>query len=317
MTQLRGAVVPSWIAAYVSLVLVWGSAFVFMRLALDSLTPVGLAVSRCCLAAATLIVISLLTRSPFPPRTAWPRLAIYGVMTAAMPWVTVSFAIQHIPTSLAAIIGSSSALWVLVIILLFFREERPSPQRVIGLLIGFAGILVVLGVWQGVSSGPLAGIALMTTGLIVFAFSLPYSRRHLAGGSRSVDLSPISVATGALVFAAIASLPMLLFVDVVSAPMELSSVVGVAGVGVLASGLGTVLMLSVVRQTDATTASTATYFVPLVALVLGVTAMGERLAWNELVGGALILFGAALAQDLLSRRGTSSPKLIDSHNPRS
>lgn len=313
------APVARWLPLYALLVVVWGSAFVFMRMGLDALTPLGLAIGRLWAAAATLVLISLVTRTPFPPRSVWKHLAIYGAMTATVPWIAISFAISHITTSLAGIIGSSSALWVLVIILLFFREERPASERIIGLVVGFLGILTVLGVWKGVGGGTLTGIAVMTAGLIVFAFSLPYSRRHLAGGSRAVDLPPISVATGALVFAALLSLPLVPFVTLSDGPVTMTSLSGVLAVGVLSSGLGTMLMLFLVRLTDATTTSTASYCVPLVAIALGVTVMGEEVTWNELLGGVLILVGAAMAQGLLHVRAVPRRrwKPVDREGPQS
>ncbi len=292
----------TWLPLFVLLVVLSSLTYALSHLALETFTPMGVAVGRTWLGALTLVVASLVMRTRFPARKYWGRLAVYGVLAATIPWVSSVIAVSLVSTSLAAIVIGSTPLWVIAVILVLYPEERPTQQRVSGLVIGFVGLLVVLGVWQGVGSGTILGIIAALTAAIVYAISLPFSRRYLTGGTHATDLSPIALSTGSLVFAALSTLPPLLFVDAVQGPATALGLLGLLGLGVLTSGVVVLLTFALVKRTDATTVSTFAYLVPVGAVIVGVTFLGEDIQWFEVVGAVLVLFGAALGQGLLRRR---------------
>ena len=301
---MTGTPASRWIPILLTLAVLWGGAFAFVKMGLISFTPVGIGVGRMILGAATMIVISAMTRTRFPPRAMWGRLAVTALLAASIPWIVLAFAQTHISSSFAAILGSLIPLMTLLVILVFYREERPTRMRVAGLVLGLVGVLIVVGIWNGLGAGTIVGVVACFAANISFAASLPYMRRHLAGGENASTLPPIALATALLVFAAIEAAPTLAFSEITHAPVVASAVVGLLAVGCLTSGVGYALNFYLVRITDATTASTVTYAVPVIAVLIGTIFLGEDLSWNQPVGGVVILIGAALAQGLIRTRSS-------------
>jgi drug/metabolite transporter (DMT)-like permease len=282
------------------LALLWGSAFAFIKLALESFTPLGVGFGRMVLGLGALAIASAITRTRFPPRALWFRIAVTALLASSIPWSLVAFAETHISSALTSIIGSAIPLTTLLIVLVFFREERPTAQRIAGLFVGFGGILVVIGVWKGMGAATLIGVAACFVANTSFAFSLPYARRHLTGGAGASSVPPLSLATGLFMFAAIETMPFALFGGVLESPMVMPAVAGILALGGLSSGLAYFLNFRIINWTDVTTASTVTYLIPVVAVIIGMIFLGEEVTWNQPVGGLVILAGAVLAQGLVT-----------------
>ncbi len=289
----------SWLPSYGVLALIWGGSFYFIKLGLESLTPAGVAVSRLALGLTTMLVISAVTRTPLPPRTAWRPLFVAALAMTSVPWLLFAYGEQHITSALAGIINGATPLMTLVAILLAFPEERPTRQRILGLGIGFSGVLVVMGIWQGMASGTWLGVLACTLAICCYGFSFPYVRRHLSGGARATSLAPIALATGLMIMGTVQAVPMVLVAGYRHAPIGLPSVLGMLALGCLGSGIAYVLNFRVISRSDATTASTVTYLTPLVAVIAGALLLGEHVTWNQPVGGLLVVLGAAVAQGLI------------------
>lgn len=282
------------------LALLWGSAFAFIKLALESFTPLGVGFGRMVLGLGALAIASAITRTRFPPRALWFRIAVTALLASSIPWSLVAFAETHISSALTSIIGSAIPLTTLLIVLVFFREERPTAQRIAGLFIGFGGILVVIGVWKGMGTATLIGVAACFVANTSFAFSLPYARRHLTGGAGASNVPPLSLATGLFAFAAIETMPFALFGGMLESPLVMPAVAGILALGCLSSGLAYFLNFRIIKWTDVTTASTVTYLIPVVAVIIGMIFLGEEVTWNQPIGGLVILSGAVLAQGIVT-----------------
>ncbi len=292
----------SWILAYLAIVLAWGLTFLFTSWTLVTFTPIGVSLGSSVLGATTLLLVCLVTRTRLPPLALWPRLVVYSLLVASVPWVLLGVAVTHVATSIVAVLGSMTAIWVFVLNLLFFPEQRASPTRVAGIFLGFAGILVVIGVWNGVGSGTVVGIGAQLLAVLLYAFSLPYSHRFLTGGKANVSTSPIALSAVTFFLATLEVLPFSIVLGGTHAPLVPSALIGMIAVGTLSSGVVAVLVLYVVKQTDSTTASSITYFVPLVAIAAGVALLGEVLAWYQVLGAVVVVIGAGLAQGVLGPR---------------
>jgi drug/metabolite transporter (DMT)-like permease len=291
-----------WLPAYLVLALIWGGSFYFIKLGLLALTPAGVALSRLALGLVTMLAISAVTRTPLPARRSWAPLFIAAVLMTSVPWLLFAFGEERISSALAGIINGATPLMTLVAILLVFPEERPTRQRVLGLVVGFAGVLVVMGVWQGLAGGTWLGIAACTVAVACYGFSFPYVRRHLAGGPDASALAPVTLATGLMVMGTLQAVPMVAVTGFSHAPIGMPTVLGMIALGCLGSGLAYILNFRVIRRSDATTASTVTYLTPLVAVIAGAVLLDEHVSWNQPAGGVLIVLGAATAQGLLRRR---------------
>jgi drug/metabolite transporter (DMT)-like permease len=287
----------SWLPSYLALALIWGCSFYFMKLGLESLTPAGVALSRLVLGLVTMLVVSAVTRTPLAPRRAWLPLFFAAVLMTSVPWTLFAFGEQHISSALAGIINGATPLMTLVAILVAFPEERPTRQRVVGLVIGFVGVLVVVGVWQGMGTSSLVGVLACVAAIACYGVSFPYVRRHLSSGPTQV--APIALATGLMAMGSVQALPLAAATGYATGPVVLPAVLGMLALGCLGSGIAYVLNFRVISRSDATTASTVTYLTPLVAVIAGAALLGEHVTWNQPVGGLLIVAGAALAQGLV------------------
>lgn len=294
----------SWLPSYLLLALIWGGSFYFMKLGLLSLTPAGVALSRLVLGLITLLIISLITRTRLAPRRAWLPLFIAAALMTSVPWLLFAYGEQHISSALAGIINGATPLMTLVAILLVFPEERPTRQRMLGLAIGFGGVLVVMGVWQGLGAATWVGIIACTVAIACYGFSFPYVRRHLTGGPNATSLAPIALATGLMAMGTLQAAPMVAIGGYAESAIGVQTVLGMLALGCLGSGLAYILNFRVISRSDATTASTVTYLTPLVAVVAGAVLLDEHISWNQPVGGVLIVLGAATAQGVIhARRG--------------
>ena len=291
-----------WLPAYIVLSLVWGCSFFFIKVGLTALTPAGVAASRLTLGLLTVIVICLVSRTPFPPRRTWGRVFIASLLMTSVPWTLFAFAETHVSSALAGIINGATPLMTLVMILIAFPEEKPTPQRIVGLVIGFLGVLMVVGIWTGLSSGTVIGVLACIGAITLYGLSYPYVRRHLTGGAASAGLAPMSLAVGLLTFGVMQSIVLCALTGgVTRGPVTGGVVVAMLALGVLGSGVAYILNFTVIKNSDATTASTVTYVITLVSVIVGALVLNETITWNEPVGGLLIILGAATAQGLISR----------------
>jgi len=300
----------AWLPAYLALAVIWGFSFFFIKVGLESFTPAGVAFSRVALGAATLAVISVVLRIPLPPRWSWGYLAVTSVIWVSVPWLLFAFAETQVSSALAGIINGATPLMTLLVILLAFPEERPTPARVAGLAAGFLGILIVVG--PGAVSGSPLGVLALVGAIACYGVAFPFARRYLTGPTAREPISPVAMAFGLMIGGLVITTPVALLQGATRSGLGEVSVgpaASLAALGVLGSGIAYVLSFRIVTRADATTASTVTYAITLVAVAAGAVLLGEPLGWNQAVGGALVLIGAALAQGLLrlpSRAGRSA-----------
>ena len=302
--------VRAWLPSYLLVATIWGFSFYLMMIGLEAFTPVGVAFTRIALGAVTLVILSLVTKTPLPPRWAWKYLFIVSLLWVSVPWMLFAFAETRISSALAGIFNGATPLMTLVAILLVFPEERPTRQRIFGLLLGFVGILVVLGVWDLGAAENGAGIDFVGVGAVVLAiscygFGFPYARRYLTGPTVREPLAPISLATGMMLFGVVITGPIVAFTGITHTVMTVGPLLAMVALGVLGSGLAYALSFNVVVASDATTASTVTYITPLVAVIVGAVLLNEHITWNQPVGGFIVVLGAATAQGLLGRKTTT------------
>jgi drug/metabolite transporter (DMT)-like permease len=295
----------TWLPAYLVLALIWGCSFYFIKLGLEALTPAGVALSRLVLGLVTMLVISAVTRTRLAPRAVWLPLFVAALAMTSIPWFLFGYGEQHISSALAGIINGATPLMTLVAILLVFPEERPTRQRMIGLAIGFVGVLLVVGVWQGLGGGTWLGIGACTLAICCYGFSFPYVRRHLTGGPNASTLPPIALATGLMIMGTLQAGLLTAVTGFSHATIGPPTVLGMLALGVLGSGIAYILNFRVISRSDATTASTVTYLTPLVAVIVGAVVLNEQITWNQPIGGLLIVLGAAIAQGLVRARAVS------------
>jgi drug/metabolite transporter (DMT)-like permease len=286
-----------WLPAYLVLALIWGNSFLLIKLGLESLTPAGVVLSRLVLGAVTMLVVSAIVRSPLPPVRLWGRMFVAALLMTTIGWLLFAFAEQYISSSLAGIMNGATPLMTLVVVLVAFPEEKPTRERVIGLVIGFVGILVVVGVWQGMGTATWLGVGACVLAVTSYGISYPYVRRYLATGDER--MGSMTFATALMTMGALQVAPVAAVTGYAHAPITGTVVLSMIVLGALGSGIAFLLNYVVIHRSDATTASTVTYVITVVAVISGAAFLGEDVSWNEPVGAALVIVGAATAQGLL------------------
>jgi len=292
LTSARARAFP-WQVSFVLLAAIWGCSFWWIKLGLRSFSPVDVAFGRLAVGAVALLVISGSSRARLPrERSTWGHLFVLAILLNSAPFTLFSYGETHISAVLAGIINALTPVATLLMVLAVFREERPSAERVGGLALGFAGVLVVVGVWNGLGSAELLGVGACLGAVVCYGIGFPYARRHLTKRAEG----PVALATGQVLCGALQLLPFAVLTGHVHAHVAAASAFGMLGLGVLGSGVAYILNFDVVSRAGGTTASTVTYLTPVFAVIVGATFLGEAVTWYEPVGGLVILAGAALSQ---------------------
>jgi len=282
-----------WQVSFLVLAATWGCSFWWMKLGLEVLAPVQVAFVRLAIGAAALLLICLASGIGLLRQlSTWRHLFVVAMLVNSVPFTLFAYGETHISSGLAGIINAATPLTTLAVILLAFPEEKPTADRVIGLLVGFLGILVVVGVWEGLGSGEWTGVLACLGAVTCYGIAFPYTRRHLAG----LPESGVSLAAGQVTCGALVLLPLGVFAGPLHGPITLEPVLGMLGLGALGSGIAFALNYQVVRAAGPSTASTVTYLTPLFAIAVGVAFLGETVVWHEPAGGLVVLLGVAIAQ---------------------
>ncbi|WP_410814761.1 DMT family transporter [Micromonospora sp. 067-2] len=292
----------SWLPGFVALAAIWGSSFLFIKVGVAELHPVQLALYRVVAGALTLLVVLAVLRDRLPrqPRV-WAHLFVVAAFGVAVPFTLFGYGEQRVESMLAGIWNATTPLIVLPLAVLVFRTERLTARRAVGLGLGFLGVLVVLGVWEGIGGAHFTGQLMCFGAAACYGFAIPYQKRFVAGSAHSglsLSTAQLLLAAGqlAIVTPLVAGVPPL--------PTELSgkAAASVLTLGALGTGLAFVINMRNIRVAGASTASTVTYLIPIFAVLIGAVALDERLNWHQPVGALIVLLGVAVAQGVFGRR---------------
>jgi len=284
---------PSWRWSFAALGLMWGCSYWWIDLGLRSLSPIDVAFGRVALGAATLVAILAVTHSRLPrDRGTWGHLVVLGAFFNAIPFTSLAFGETHVSSDLAGLLNSLTPLATLVVSSLAFRQSKPSARVLAGVALGLAGVIVIVGAWNGIGHGELLGTGACLVTVASFGVAFSYSARFLTGSQHP----PVVLAAGQVLCGSALLLPFAITLGHVSHPLSSSVIFGMLALGILSTGIAYVLNFDVARNTSSTTASTVTYLMPVVAVGVGAAFLGEAVTGNDVVGGALVLVGAAIAQ---------------------
>ena len=292
---------------FILLAAIWGSAFLLIKIGVRTISPWWVAAGRIVVGAAVLLVALGVTRARLPRGRVWVHLAAMGLLWNSVPFVLFSWAETHITSVLAGLLNAATPLATVAALSMLVPEERPGRSRLIGVLIGFGGVVIVLGPWRGV--GDLDGLAALAAvgGTICYGVGFAYQRRFLTHRAESI----LALTAGQLLAATAQIVVAAWLVSGLPSGAGASSVLAVIGLGVFATGLAYVLNARMIRDVGATVASTVTYVTPLFSTLLGTALLNESLTWNEPLGGLVVLVGVAGAQGrleyVLRRRPGASP----------
>lgn len=275
--------------------LLWGAAYLFMRAAVPAFGPAPMIALRMGIAAVVLLPL-LAMRGGLPQLTARPRaLLVQGLLYTALPFLMLGWSAQHLTAGLLAVLNATAPLFAALLAQLVFHE-RLGRWRVAGLVIGFAGVLVLTaGSVSFRSAHGLLAVATMLVVSAIWAFGANHTRRHLAAlDGLALTVGTMGVSSLALAPLAAATWP--------ATPPPLRAWAEIVFLGVASSGLGFLLYFRLLRRVGPVRAMSVTFLNPVVALLTGAAYLGEAITWQTVAGAAIVLAGTALALGLLGER---------------
>jgi drug/metabolite transporter (DMT)-like permease len=274
-----------WAFGFMSVV--WGGSYLLIKIALNGgLTAADIAWLR--VAIAALLLGALSWREIRTLRARWPWILAFAVAEISIPFPLIAAGEVHVASSLAAIIIASVPLIVTVLSLRFDPSERPTRLRAAGLAIGFTGVIALVGIDVSGSAAALLGALAIFVGAVGYAIGPMIVKLRMSGlESRAVMGASLLVAT--VILAPFAALDLPIRTPTVGA------FAAVAGLGVLCTAIAFVVYTMLIREAGTSRATVITYINPLVAVILGVTLLGERPGPGAVAGLLLILAGSWLS----------------------
>jgi drug/metabolite transporter (DMT)-like permease len=267
---------------------IWGMPYLFIKIGVEELSPGFVAWSRVALAALVLLPLAIRSGALRGLPLRW--LVAFAAVEIAIPFPLIGFGEQRISSSLAAILIAALPLVVAFFALRFDHAERPTPTRLVGMLVGLGGVVALVGIDIGGRGDALLGAAAVLTATLGYAAGPLIVKRQLAGAD---PLGPVTAAMG------IASIMLLPF-GIGDFPSEVPSgdvVAAVVVLGLVCSALAFLLFFRLIAEVGPSRATVITYVNPIVALALGVAILGESVTAGAIAGLLLILAGSWLATD--------------------
>ncbi|WP_030221344.1 DMT family transporter [Streptomyces bikiniensis] len=282
-------------ARLAALSLVWGSVFLWIKIAGYGFPPAQTVLVRLALGAAVLLAIGYVKGLRLPKEKAvWGHLTVAALLGNAIPWTLYAQGEIDGSSSVAAVVNGSAPVWTLATALLLGQEKRVSGARAGGVLLGLGGTALIASPWNSASAGSGGSVLCFVLGSISFGAGFAYMGRFLTG--RGVP--PLVLAGGQLAAATVLLLVALPFLGLRDVTWRADSVVSVLVLGVVCTGFAALLNFELVIKDGAAVASTVTYLMTAVAVLLGAVVLREPLGPTVWLGAA-----AVLAATVLLRRG--------------
>jgi len=269
--------------------LVWGATFLWLKVGIREMPPISLNAVRLVAAMLALFIILRLTKTKLRFRERWRSYFFLGVFNIALPFVLITISEHNITSGMASILNSTVPFFTMILIPFFVPEEAWTLPKMIGLVVGFAGVVILAYHPADGGSGFQWGALLVLLASVSYAVAAIFARRVTYG------VEPAALAFGQSIFANLVLWPTaLLFEGSIKLPVQTMTWVSILWLGIMATAIGTFFFYSLINTVGATRTTLTTYIFPLVGVLLGVLILNEALSWRLLAGGALIIAGVAI-----------------------
>jgi drug/metabolite transporter (DMT)-like permease len=300
---------------FLGLVLFWGSSYFWIKVGVASLPPLTLIAGRLIVGALLLATVVAVAREPLPrDRRMYGHLLVMSLVNIALPFTLITFGERSVDSALASILNATVPLSVIVLAPLFLPDERITRWRILGLAIGFAGVMVLVAPdLVNLAHPDLPGELMLLASSVSYGAGNVYAKRNVHG------LRPMIPALFQVSFAAIIMGVLALVVDQpigrLAPPPE--AIVAVAWLGLLGSGMAYLCYFTILQNWGATRTSMTAYLLPVVGIALG-TLRGEPVTAVRVGGMALIVAGVALVNSgpALGRMLERGPGAVDATGTR-
>lgn len=279
-----------WII-FILLGAIWSSSFMWIKIAIDEIGPITLVAFRVLFGLLFGIAVILVTRQKLSRSPAeWRPLLLLGITNVAIPFFLISWGEQVIDSAVAAILDATVPLFAILIAHLALHDDKITLPKILGLLMGFAGVVVLMSKDLGGSTGSILGQAAVVLASVFYAGSSVYARKsteNASGLMRSVG--PLTSSTAV----------MWLAVPLAESPFRVPQLpltwIALVWLGVFGSGVAFIMMYYLIHAIGPTRTTMVTYLFPLGGVLLGVGFLGEQLTWQLVAGAVLIVASLAVA----------------------
>lgn len=280
----------AWLA-FAAISLIWGVPYLLIRIALrDGMTPATVAWTRVSLAAVVLLALAWRAGKLRGLRGSWRWLLAYAVAEVAIPFPMIAFGEEHVASSLAAIVIASVPLIGAALAIRFDHTERPTPIRAAGLIVGFGGVVALVGLDVAGRGQALLGTAAILLAAVGYAIG-PMMVKHRLNG-----LDPRASMGASLAIVSMLLAPLLALDPPRSVPGA-GAISAMVVLGLLCTAAAFVIFAILIREAGTSRATVITYVNPMIAVALGVVLLGERPGAGAIAGLLLILAGSWLSTD--------------------
>lgn len=285
----------------ITLATVWGGSFLFNAILVAELPVITIVAIRVTVAALALWGFVRVTgrKIPTSPQV-WGALLILGVLNNAIPFSLIVQGQTQITSGLASILNATTPLFTILVAGFFLTDERFSVLRVLGVVVGFSGVILMVGpeALSGLGDDFWAQLCALGAALS-YGFASVFGRRF-----RELRVDPVMVATGQVTMSSLVLWPIALWIDGPKDIMGLSfnAAASMFGLAVLCTSFAYILYFRILERAGATNISLVTFLVPISAIILGVLVLGERIFIKEIMGMTLIGMGLAIIDGRLFQR---------------
>jgi drug/metabolite transporter (DMT)-like permease len=284
---------------------IWSSSFMWIKIAVQEVGPIMLVALRTLFGLLFGIVVISIQRLAWP-RTLkeWTPLIVLGITNIAIPFFLISWGEQSIDSALASILNATVPLFTILIAHYVLHDDKMTVPKVLGLLMGFAGVVILMSKDIGSSIGSLLGQLAIVVASAFYAGGAVYARKTTQG------MAGIMRSAGPLLPATLTMwLAMFLVESPVAFPRLGITWIALLFLGILGSGLAFVLSYYLLHEIGPTRTSMVTYLFPLGGVILGVAFLNEKLSWQLVVGAVLIVLSLVVA-NLQSQKEQQSVKQV-------
>lgn len=291
------------------LAVVFGGSFFFVGVAVNELPPLSIVVLRVGIAAVALQVFLYFCgiRFLFYGRH-WRDFLGLGLLNNAIPFSLLVWGQTHIASGLASILNATTPIFTVVVVHFLTSDERMTPNKIIGVMLGFAGVVFMIGpeFLVGFGENLFAQIAVLGAALS-YGFAAAFGRRF-----KRLDVPPVAVATGQVTASSIVLLPLCLWIDqpwTIAMP-GMGTVLSVLSLALVSTAFAYILFFRVLSSAGATNLSLVTLLVPVSAILLGTLVLGERLMVSQFIGMGIIAMGLLAIDGRMTRFLATRQKVV-------
>ena len=287
-------------AMLILLSMLWGGSFFFVGVVVTDLPPLTIVALRVGIAAITLWIIALMIglRPPKELRV-WGAFLGMGLLNNVVPFALIVWGQTQIASGLASILNAATPIFAVVVAGILLPDERVTPLKLVGVGIGFVGVVVMIGLPALSGGGSFIAQLAIIAAALSYAFAGVYGRRF-----KAMEINPIITAAGQVTASTIVLTPVALMVD---GPLDVVAMSGdalaaIAGLAVLSTAVAYVLYFKILELAGATNVLLVTLLVPISAILLGSLFLNESLEVIHFVGMLLIAIGLSAIDGRLWRR---------------